>query len=267
MAIQHILVAHDLRSTADLALRRAAQLARQHNAKLTLLHVSEHNQPSAERERNEQLLDNSLSHFAPVGSQMRVVRGRAAEVILSQIDELQPDLLVLGAHHQRHDLFSGTTLDRIAQGCHIPLLLAAIDDDQPYQRALAGLNFSLCACAAFNKAYSLLPAHATLHALHVLESPRGNAAQAQEMLQTQRLLFEQLVLDETRDLPANGPELSHAAQPGNMPAALQAVIDSQQPQLLVLGCHGRGALSQALLGSLAQHYLHKAPCDVLVVRQ
>lgn len=267
MAIQHILVAHDLRSTADLALRRSAQLARQHKAKLTLLHVSEHHQTNAERERNEQLLDSSLSRFAPIGSQMRVIRGRAAEVILSQLDELQPDLLVLGAHHQRHDLFSGTTLDRIAQGCHIPLLLASSDDDQPYQRALAGLNFSLCACAAFNKAYQLLPAEAALHALHVLETPRGQAAQVKEMLETQRLLFEQLLHDETRNLPASGPSISHAAQPGQMPAALQAAINAQQPQLLVLGCHGRGALSQALLGSLAQHYLHKAPCDVLVVRQ
>jgi nucleotide-binding universal stress UspA family protein len=266
MAIQHILVAHDLRSTADLALRRAAQLARQHNAKLTLLHVSGPNQPNAERERNEQLLDSSLSRFAPAGSQLRLVQGRAAEVILNQLDELQPDLLVLGAHHQRHDLFSGTTLDRIAQGCHIPLLLASLDDDQPYQHALAGLNFSLCACAAFHKAYELLPAQASLHALHVLETARGSSVEAEAMLQTQRLLFEQLVLDETRNLPANGPSISHAAQPGSMPGALQAAINSQRPQLLVLGCHGRGALSQALLGSLAQHYLHKAPCDVLVVR-
>lgn len=266
MAIQHILVAHDLRSTADLALRRAAQLAKQHNAKLTLLHVSAATQTNGERERNEQLLDNSLSHFAPAGSQLRLMQGRAAEVILSQIDELQADLLVLGAHQQRHDLFSGTTLDRIAQGCHIPLLLASIDDDQPYQRALAGLNFSLCACAAFSTAYALLPAQAVLHALHILETPRGSAVEVEELLQTQRLLFEQLLLDETRNLPARGPSISHSVQPGSMPSALQAALNSQQPQLLVLGCHGRGALSQALLGSLAQHYLHKAPCDVLVVR-
>jgi nucleotide-binding universal stress UspA family protein len=266
MAIQHILVAHDLRSTADLALRRAAQLARQHNAKLTLLHVSEHSQPNAERERSARLLDNSLSRFAPAGSQLCLVQGRAAEVILSQIDELQADLLVLGAHQQRHDLFSGTTLDRIAQGCHIPLLLASIDDDQPYQHALAGLNFSLCACDAFSKAYELLPAQASLHALHVLETQRGSAAEVEEMLQTQRLLFEQLLLDETRNLPASGPSISHTVQPGSMPGTLQAAINSQHPQLLVLGCHGRGALPQALLGSLAQHYLHKAPCDVLVVR-
>jgi nucleotide-binding universal stress UspA family protein len=266
MAIQHILVAHDLRSTADLALRRAAQLARQHGAKLTLLHVSEQSQANAERERNEQLLDSSLSRFAPLGSQLCLVQGRAAEVVLSQIDELQADLLVLGAHQQRHDLFSGTTLDRIAQGCHIPLLLASIDDDQPYRHALAGLNFSLCACAAFSKAYELLPAQASLHALHLLETPRGSPTEVEEMLQTQRLLFEQLLLDETRNLPASGPSISHTVQPGSMPGALQAAINSQHPQLLVLGCHGRGALSQALLGSLAQHYLHKAPCDVLVVR-
>jgi nucleotide-binding universal stress UspA family protein len=79
-------------------------------------------------------------------------------------------------------------------------------------------------------------------------------------------LFEQLLLDETRNLPAGGPSISHAVQPGSMPNALQAALNSHQPQLLVLGCHGRGALSQALLGSLAQHYLHKAPCDILVVR-
>ena len=266
MAIQHILVAHDLRSTADLALRRAAQLARQHNAQLTLLHVSEQAQPDAERERAEQSLDSSLSRFAPSGSQLRLLRGRAAEVILGQIDELQADLLVLGAHHQRHEFFSGTTLDRIAQGCHIPLLLASIDDAQPYQRALAALNFSLCACAAFAQAYLLLPVAAQLHVLHVLEEPRGTPQEVKELLHTQRLLFEQLLLDESAKLPPLGPTLSHSVQPGSMPSELQAVINSYQPQLLALGCHGRGTLSQALLGSLAQHYLHKAPCDVLVVR-
>ena len=49
----------------------------------------------------------------------------------------------------------------------------------------------------------------------------------------------------------------------------EVILDQAQRlkvDLLVLGSHGRSALSQALLGSLAQHYLHKAPCDVFVVR-
>ena len=37
-----------------------------------------------------------------------------------------------------------------------------------------------------------------------------------------------------------------------------------QPQLLVLGSRGRGALQQALLGSTARYYLRRPPCDLLV---
>ncbi|WP_137886952.1 universal stress protein [Pseudomonas sp. 2FE] len=266
MVIKHILIAHDLRSTADLALRRAAQLARQHHARLTLLHVIENPQPAAVREKAEQALDSSLTRFAPPGSELRLQIGHPADVVLSQIQELQADLLVLGAHHHRHEFFSGTTLDRIARGCPIPLLLASVDDDRPYQRALAALNFSVCACNAFGHAYRLLPTAAELHALHVFEAPRGNPAEVEALLATQRMLIEQLLLDETRNLPAKGPRLSHEVQLGSLPRTLHEAIGTHQPQLLVLGSHGRSALFQALLGSLAQHCLHKAPCDVLVTR-
>ncbi len=266
MAIKHILIAHDLRSTADLALRRAAQLARQHHAQLTLLHVIANHQPDSVREKAEQLLDSSLTRYAPPGSELRIQTGRPDEVVLSEIQELQADLLVLGAHHHRHELFSGTTLDRIARGCQIPLLLASIDDDAPYRRALAALNFSLCACSAFGHAYRLLPAQAELHALHVFEAPKGSAAEVEAQLDTQRMLIEQLLLDEARNLPDDGPTLSHKIQPGSLPRTLHEAIDIHQPQLLVLGSRSRSALSQALLGCMAQHFLHKAPCDVLVSR-
>ena len=36
--------------------------------------------------------------------------------------------------------------------------------------------------------------------------------------------------------------------------------------LLAIGRHNRGVLAQTLLSSLAQHYLTKPPCDVLVAR-
>jgi len=266
MVIKHILIAHDLRSTADLALRRAAQLARQHHARLTLLHVTESHQPPTARESAEQALDESLTRYAPVGSELRLMTGRPADVVLSQVQALKADLLVLGAHHQRHDFFSGTTLDRIARGCPIPLLLASIDDDAPYQHALAALNFSLCACSAFGHAYRLLPTTAELHALHVFEAPKGSSAEIETQHATQRMLIEQLVRDEVQNLPAKGPRVSQEVQLGTLPRTLHEALGKYQPQLLVLGCHGRGALSQALLGSLAQHCLHKAPCDVLVVQ-
>ncbi|AYC34578.1 universal stress protein [Pseudomonas cavernae] len=264
--VKHILIAHDLRSTADLALRRAAQLARQHHAQLTLLHILDSSLPTAAQESAQQALDSSLTRFAPPGSTLRLCYGRPAEGVLEQVQELGADLLVLGAHHHRHEFFSGTTLDRIARRCPVPLLLASRDDAAPYQRALAALDFSLCACTAFGQAYRLLPAGAELHALHVFETPRGSAAEVEAQLTTQCALIEQLLHDEAQNLPAKGPRLSHNVQPGSLPQTLHEALGSRQPQLLVLGSHGRSALSQALLGSLAQHCLHKAPCDVLVVR-
>ncbi|MEO4048555.1 universal stress protein [Pseudomonas sp. CAU 1711] len=261
----HILIAHDLRSTADLALRRATQLARQHGARLTLLHVFDPKLSQGERERIEQSLDHSLTQFAPPGSQLRLIQGKPAEGVLEQVQQSGADLLVLGAHHQRHELFSGTTLDRIARRCPVPLLLAARDEDSAYRSAVAALDFSLCACTALHQACLLLPSEASIHALHVFE-PQKNAAIAEAELRTQRALIDQLIHDEALRLPTTAPQLSHEVKVGSILRTLQDYINRQQPQLLVLGSHGRSALSQALLGSLAQHFLHKAPCDVYVVR-
>ncbi|MBA4290599.1 MAG: universal stress protein, partial [Pseudomonas sp.] len=56
----HILIAHDLRDTADMALCRATQLAKQFNAKLTILHVLDPNKTSQEQDAAKQALDRSL---------------------------------------------------------------------------------------------------------------------------------------------------------------------------------------------------------------
>ncbi|MNF90562.1 universal stress protein UspE [compost metagenome] len=219
----------------------------------------------AEQDKVHQSLDNSLTQFAPPGSQLQLCQGKPADAVLEQVQLLGADLLVLGAHHQRHELFSGTSLDRIARRCPVPLLLVARDDAAPYSSAVSALDFSLCACTALNQACQLLPAEANIHALHVFE-PTKNPANNEAQLLTQRALIDQLIEDESQRLPADSPSLSHEVKQGGILRGLQECLGSRQPQLLVLGCHGRGALSQALLGSLAQHFLHKAPCDIFVVR-
>ncbi|MNQ63783.1 hypothetical protein D3C85_781770 [compost metagenome] len=265
--LTHILIAHDLRDTADMALCRATQLAQQHNAKLTILHVLNPTQSSQEHEQAHQTLDRSLTRYAPPGSELRLISGKPSETVLQQVDELGCDLLVLGAHHQRHDFFSGTSLDRIARNCRVPLLLVARSEFQPYQRALAAIDFSLCACSALEQAYRLLPETAELHALHVFEPDKGTPQQVEAQLQIQCALIDQLMRDEAQILPATGPSLTHSVRQGGILRSLQEQLKSRHSELLVLGSHGRSALSQALLGSLAQHFLHKAPCDIFVVRR
>ena len=264
---KHILIAHDLRDTADMALCRAAQLAQQHGAKLTMLHVLDANQSEQEHEKARQALDLSLTRYAPAGCELQVCSAsKASDMVLQQVDELACDLLVLGAHHQRHDFFSGTSLDRIARRCPVPLLLVARNDARPYKRALSAIDFSLCAVSALNQGYGMLPESAELHAVHVFEPSKGTPKQVEDQLQLQHGLIDQLMLDEAQKLPAKGPALSHSVQQGGILRCLQENIRSRDIEVLVLGSHGRSALSQALLGSLAQHFLHRAPCDVFVVR-
>ena len=76
----HILIAHDLRDTADLALRRAAQLARQHDAKLTLLHVFDprlDQAPEVERAAVNRRVQSLVDRHRLAG-QGRLIRGGLA---------------------------------------------------------------------------------------------------------------------------------------------------------------------------------------------
>ncbi|KRW61638.1 universal stress protein [Pseudomonas sp. TTU2014-080ASC] len=261
----HILIAHDLRDTADIALCRAVQLARQFGARLSVLHVLKPNASQQEQEQAQRALDKSLTLYAPK-SELLIRSGKPSDVVLQQVIETGCDLLVLGSHNQRHDLFPGTSLDRIARNCRVPLLLVTRNDFRPYQRGLAAIDFSLCACSALGHGYRLLPETATLHAVHVFDPGKGTPKQVEAQLATQQALIDQLLEDEKQYLPEKGPTLSHSIVQGGILRSLQDHLKEHSNDLLILGSHGRSALSQALLGSLAQHFLHKAPCDVLVVR-
>ena len=154
----HILIAHDLTPEADLALQRAAQLARQLEGRLTLLHVQE-------RETDPQPLRERLQALGLPGAELRIAKGQPSATIASQAEGVGADLLVLGAHHKSSpELFAGTTLERLARSSRIPLLLAINRDVSPYQRALVALDFSQCACAALHQAHRLLPSEAELYA-------------------------------------------------------------------------------------------------------
>ncbi|GAB7130328.1 universal stress protein [Pseudomonas aeruginosa] len=268
--IRHLLVAHDLTPEADVALARAAQLARQHDARVSLLHVYDPGlSASAVKTVSAMLQLKRKEAGLDEDSAIHLFRGQPIDGILQQTRALEPDLLLMGAHHQKtFERFGNTTLDQVVRRSRVPVLLAVREADEPYSQALSALDFSQCACTALRQAYRLLPVEADLHALHVFESPddgvlglpRQNAAH----LATQAGLIEQLLSDEQERLPGVGPQLSHEVVPGVLPYSLDAALKQRQPELLALGRHSRNALMQALLGNLAQRYLRQPSCDVLV---
>ncbi len=265
---RNLLVAHDLSVEADIAVRRAAQLARQHGASVTLLHVIEEFFPermmTTVREAAEVALRDAARASDLADYQLAIRQGRAANSITEAVQELHADLLVIGAHHQQLlERFEGTTLERIARHSRVPILLAVEESAAPYAKALAGLDLSHCSRQAWRAGYRLLGADAELLALNAYQ-PGKNAGRADSHLETQRELLRQALQDERMQVPANGPQLLCAVQPGAVQQALESALREWTPSLLVLGSRSRGVIEQAMLGSATRHFLRRPPCDVLI---
>lgn len=260
--IQHILVAHDLSSEADVALRRGAQLARQDGARLSLLHVlDEVDEALALAQLQARLDELGLADLQPW-----IRRGRVAEEVITQACGLEADLLVLGRHRrQSAEGFAGTTLERILLNAPAPLLLAVHPVSSPYTRALAALDFSPCASRALQHAWRLLPAGSRLRALNIDEVAEIHAPdEAEPTLQGE--LFGQLIEEIQAELDAREVKLETRLRQGERSNCLDAELREWRPQLLALGGHSRGEMSSALLGSLTRQYLEQPPCDILIAR-
>lgn len=260
--VQHILVAHDLSPDADLALNRAAQLAQQTGARLSVLHVLEGDvgEPQARGS-----LDAALTRHALGQEQLWIRQGRAAEEILTQTAGLEADLLVMGRHHRLSPQgFAGTTLEQVLQSCPAPLLLA-IAPPAPYSSALAALDYSGCASRALCTAWALLASSGELTALNIHEVSELQQPDASD-LALQQELFDQLLTDLRADLNGSDDRLHSSLRYGERNNCLDSAIAAVQPQLLALGSHSRGEISDTLLGSLTRQYLDQPPCDILIAR-
>jgi len=76
-----------------------------------------------------------------------------------------------------------------------------------------------------------------------------------------------LVLDRWRDRAiAAGVSADVRTALGGTADEICAAADAIGADLIVIGTHGRGGLSHALLGSVAEKVVRKAPCPVLTVR-
>jgi len=259
--VQHILVAHDLSPDADVALHRAAALAQQTGAQLSLLHVMDEASTSQELQAREAL--QARIQALDIAVEPWIRKGDVVEELVTQATGLEADLVVVGRHHRLQPQgFAGTTLERILLACPVPLLFA-VSPSASYSRALAALDYSSCASRALQTAWQLLPVSAELTALNIHEVAEVHGPDDAD-LALQQELFDQLVSDLRSNLADNGARLNQSLRQGERNNCMEAATAELQPQLLALGGHSRGEMSIALLGSLTRQYLDQPPCDVLI---
>jgi len=286
--IATILVATDFSPDGNNAVWRAALLARQLDARLTLLHVvhTAGFKPlrhwlwrpididlaaAAARATLRQLgAEIARSHDVTAAVEVRV--GDPHEELLRA--SAQADLVVLGQRGRKpwKSLVIGGTAERMLHGSRAPVLVVKRQADVPYRRVLVPVDLTPHSDAAVQVGASLAPS-ADIEVFHAIESARE--AVLREVDVTQTVLREARARDEARvnarmrrsvaRVGLDGRRVNFSLTYGHPVPSTLRVLRAAGADLVVVGPGGASAGIRFLVGSVSHRLLTRTDCDTLIV--
>jgi nucleotide-binding universal stress UspA family protein len=287
---QHLLAATDLSAPARHAADRAALIAADRGAALTLLHVT----PAGPLQELRAWLGPRADAARLLQSETRTrLEALAAELAAAHGIEVHPvevDGAVLDELHQRADaldaglivlgargagwlrrLAVGTTSERLLRRTRRPILVVRQFPHEPYRRVIVATDFSPAAAPVLELARRAAP-KARLILFHAFEVPfeeklqfagvdPGTIARYREHARSMAM---HRLQDLARDHAMRPSEWDPLVVEGD--ASLRLVEHEQEldADLVVLGKHGQSAAEDLLLGSVTKHVLAEGSVDVLV---
>jgi nucleotide-binding universal stress UspA family protein len=287
--IKSILAATDFSTNAARAVYRAAHLASEHAAGLSLLHVVPGEVLSELREIfrssvyvEQHILEDAKRRLEALAEDLRPVANSAPECFTrggNVLDEVlaaadYSDVLVLGAHGSRAlgDLLIGTTAERLLRWSRRPMLVAKQEAISPYRRVIVPVDFSVHSISALRFAQQIAPA-AELLLFHAYECPYESELHAAnvpdqtiEKYHTDRRNQATSNMESLRDRTlASGAATTISVECGNAKTDIAAKAAELGSDLIVMGKHGRTLIGEFFLGGVTRHTVARAPCDVAVV--
>jgi nucleotide-binding universal stress UspA family protein len=274
---KRILCATDLSQRSQRAVTRATLLANQLDAQLTLLHVAEADQSVdsglAMRDRLEQQL--ASTRILPRHAAAVLVRtGTYVEGIASVAKEIDADIILLGAQRRKPlEPLIGTTAERVIALSGRPALIVNLNPRVRYGAVVIAAELSDTFMRVLRVASSLKFLEAeTVSIVHGFESPyRGPLyaegfdvhAAKRNMEAWEKAARARLLLN----LDVAGVESSRFRiifQQTRPVRAIQRVVRSVQPDLLIVGTKDRSIFNRVVRGSVANDALRTIECDILV---
>lgn len=280
--MKKLLMATDLSARSDRALERAVTLAREHSAKLTVVHVVDEDLPASLADAQEKAAKQAINKHidgltAGNGAHIsiEVVFGRAYVDILEMSEKTEAEMIVLGMHREDafKDMFRGTTVERIIRAGNVPTLLVKDRVSGPYRQIIVGVDFSVYSRRAVEFAVKFVPG-GEFHLVHAYDVPfkgflYGHDTR-REVSKQHQVQFQQMIDEEMASfltsLEASASKLERVMQEGSVREVIHRQISRLKPDLLVIGTHGRTGVAHAFLGSVAEDLLRNPPCDVLAVK-
>lgn len=285
-----LIAATDFSAPAELAVARAANLARTLGWHLRLMHAlgdgdwlarlaqALRGEFSVELARRTAGARLARERERLVGAGVddvdyEVLEGTLPALLAQLLHEGEHGLVVMGAQGEtglREGLL-GSTADRVLRAGALPVLLARRDPERSYRRVALATDFSASSLHAARLGLRLAP-DATTYVLHALEVPPDRSLAFASATPETRQAFLREVHDQAfRQLQVfesslgTGLAPTRAVREGPPAAVLAAFVEEAQIDLVVLGSRPRARWEANLLGSTALFATHRLPCDVLLV--
>ena len=291
IALRCVVAATDLSAPARRAADRAARIARRASSSLTLVHAVSGSALDELRRWldtggvvEQSLLDDVRGRLRELASQLSDEYGISVDdlvVIGSKVDEIvrvarerQADLVVtgtLGSGFLRNRLV-GSTAERMVRTSSQPLLMVRHAPREPYRRVLVPVDFSAWSGPSVEIAAAVAP-DARFVLMHVVEAPfegsLGLAGIDARVVEAYRAAARRDAMQRMRELASRAgfQDDRWTALTADGGDAWIPIIGQEQEQdfdLVAIGKHGRGAMTDMLLGSTTNRVIGESSTDVLV---
>ena len=287
-----IVTATDFSAPARAAVERAALIARERKASLTLVYAYDEarwenlralaiprksvlgKQAVGQAWEQIKIAADKLADAHGIAVSGVVALGRASDAIAETAKAVRASLVVLGPHGARLSdrLFIGSTALGVIRAADCPVLIVRKRSKAAFRRCLVGTDFSPASLRAGSAAAQLFPAAAItlLHAVRSIDGPMLFTGALREAIDSAKAQLRVQALERlAKAYPAGQPGKLDAARRKSvaLPASLALLRELGKGgyDLLALGRDGRGALAERLLGSVPANMLVEAPVNLLVV--
>lgn len=296
-----IAVGIDFSPESNVAARQAVAIARHLGAEVVLVHAqlfvelpqvgpepeaqvraavdSYRSMLARELEESRTRLGELRASLAGQGAEVSqvLVEGATDEALCSAARELGADLFVVGTHGRTglRWFFLGSVAQRVVRSSTVDVLVARRDGAGAggFKNVLVATDFSPPSVRALDRALELVAPDGRVDILHCLPFrsiglwTEGAVAWDLELEAAleQNLRAQGQALVAARRRPG-GPTVDfHLLREPPTPGIVHW-LETRPCDLAVLGSHGRKGFRRAVLGSVAEAVVRRAPCSVLVAR-
>ena len=288
--ISHILSAVDFSEPAAIALDRAGLIATEQDSSLLIFHMmSATLQNSWPRGFDPLVADigKNLEHELNIRLQELVEQqkhsgckkvkalhasSKGLDALLDEVKKEKIDLVVAGTHGAGywHELFLGSFITKLLALCPVPTLVVKDASQGAYKNVLIPVDFSASTESLLSAAKAIAPkANKTL--LHIVQTPNEGLMRlkraSQEQIQQYRTACIKQAQSKLDALIASAQDSTFKGvllDRGHPPGEITTFQRENGCDLVVIGKHGTGYMSDLLVGSVTKLVISNTSCDTLV---